>query len=78
MVNKEDLQDTVALFLSPIGLHVYSIGKMPPCPLNENYDSFHESSVLRYVGFFFNILQFFITNLVSYIHYHGLPWWLRW
>ena len=79
MVNKEDLKDTVALFLSPIVLQIYSMGKMPPCPLDENYDSFHESSVHHYVGFFFfNVLQFFITNLVSYIHDHGLPWWLRW
>ena len=56
MVNKEDLKDTVALFLSPIVLQIYSMGKMPPCPLDENYDSFHESSVHHYVGFFFFLM----------------------
>lgn len=50
-MNKEDLKDIVALFLSPIALQIYSVGKMPPCPLEENYDSFHESSVHCYIGF---------------------------
>lgn len=63
MVNNEDLKDIVTLFLSPIVLQIYSTEKMPPCPLDENYDSFHESSVHHYVGFFFLMFYSFLLQI---------------
>ena len=57
-MNKRDLKDIVALFLSRIVLQIYSMGKMPPCPLDENHGSSHESSVHHYDFFlmFYSLL----------------------